>query len=96
MIGELATGIAVGAAAVTNLIDPGLLVLGGPVALAGGQVLLDRVVAHLHQISFVRPPVLLTGLRSADGVLQGAIEVALQAVRSQLFGRAPTLAGLTD
>ena len=94
LIGELAVGIAVGAAAVTNLIDPGLLVLGGPVALAGGQTLLDLVVAHLHQISFVRPPVLLSGLRSADGVLQGAIEVALQAVRTQLFGRAPTLAGL--
>jgi predicted NBD/HSP70 family sugar kinase len=94
LITELATGIAVGAAAVTNLIDPGLLVLGGPVALAGGQRLLDLVVAHLHQISFVRPPVVLSGLASADGVLQGAIEVALQSVRSQLFGQAPTLAGI--
>lgn len=88
LITELATGIAVGAAAVTNLIDPGMLVLGGPVALAGGHSLLDRVVAHLHQISFVRPPVLLSGLSSADGVLQGAIDVALQSVRSQLFGQA--------
>lgn len=94
LIGELATGIAVGAAAVTNLIDPGLLVLGGPVALAGGQRLLELVVTHLHQISFVRPPVLLSGLRSADGVLQGAIDTALQSVRSQLFGQSPSLGGL--
>lgn len=94
LISELATGIAVGAAAVTNLIDPGLLVLGGPVALAGGQTLLDLVVTHLHQLSFVRPPVVLSGLRSADGVLQGAIDTALQSVRSQLFGQSPSLGGL--
>ncbi|MET3804144.1 putative NBD/HSP70 family sugar kinase [Nakamurella sp. UYEF19] len=93
LITELANGIALGAAAVTNLIDPGLLVLGGPVALAGGQVMLEKVITHLHQISFVRPPVLLSGLAS-DGVLQGSIEVALQGVRSQLFGQAPTLAGV--
>lgn len=96
LIAELAAGIAVGAAAVTNLIDPGLLVLGGPVALAGGQRLLDLVAAHLHQISFVRPPVVLSGLSSFDGVLLGAIEVALQVVRSQLFGQAPTLAGIVS
>jgi len=94
LIAELAIGIALGAAAVTNLIDPGLLVLGGPVALAGGQTLLDLVVAHLHQLSFVRPPVMLSGLSSSDGVLQGAIEVALQSVRAELFGQAPTLAGV--
>ncbi len=93
LIAELASGIAIGAAAVTNLIDPGLLVIGGPVALAGGQVLLDLVVTHLHQISFVRPPVVLTTLVS-DGVLLGAIEVALRVVRGQLFGQVPTVAGI--
>ncbi len=93
LVAELAAGIAVGAAAVTNLIDPGLLVLGGPVALAGGRTLLDLVTARLHRMSFVRPPVLLSGL-SSDGVLQGAIEVALQAVRVNLFGQAPTLVGV--
>jgi predicted NBD/HSP70 family sugar kinase len=92
LIAELAAGIAVGASAVTNLIDPGLLVLGGPVALAGGEVLLDLVVAQLHQSSFVRPPVLLTTV-TVDGVLLGAIEVALQAVRANLFGQPPTLVG---
>ena len=90
LVAELAAGIALGAAAVTNLIDPGLLVLGGPVALAGGQVLLDLVVTHLHQSTFVRPRVVLTTVTS-DGVLLGAIEVALQAVRINLFGQAPTL-----
>jgi len=36
----------------------------------------------------------LSGLSSSDGVLQGAIEVALQSVRAELFGQAPTLAGV--
>ncbi len=84
-LAELAGGIAVGAAAVTTLLDPGLVVLGGPVALAGGPEFVERVVTQMRQISFVRPKVELSRL-SSDGALQGAIEVALQAVRSQLFG----------
>ncbi len=40
----------------------------------------------------VRPPVMLSGLTS-DGVRQGEIEVALQAVRVNLFGQAPRLVG---
>ncbi len=93
-IDELADGIAHGAAGVTTIVDPGLLVLGGPVALAGGPVLLDRVIAAMRQLSFVRPQVVLSTV-TTDGVLRGAVEVALQSVRSQLFGRAAGLpAGL--
>lgn len=85
LIAELATGVAVGAAAVTALLDPGLLVLAGPVSLAGGHALRDRVLAQMSQISFVRTDVVVSTLIS-DGVLLGAIEVALRAVRSELFG----------
>jgi hypothetical protein len=66
--------------------DPGLLVLGGPVALAGGQRLLDKVVAIMRKSSFVRPEVVLSTVLD-NGVLHGAIEVGLQAVRTQLFGQ---------
>ena len=52
-----------GATAVTTLLDPGLLVLGGPVALAGGTRLLDKVVAQMRQASFVRPQVVLSTVR---------------------------------
>jgi predicted NBD/HSP70 family sugar kinase len=85
-IEELADGIAYGAAGVATIVDPGLLVLGGPVALSGGPRLLDRVVASMRQLSFVRPQVVLSTL-ATDAVLRGAVEVALQSVRSQLFGR---------
>lgn len=85
LIDELAEGIALGAAAVTTLLDPGLVVIGGPVALAGGPVLLEKVTAVMRQVSFVRPEVVLSTVTS-DGVLRGAVEVALQTVRSQLFG----------
>ena len=75
-----------GATAVTTLLDPGLLILGGPVALAGGQLLLDKVVANMRQSSFVRPEVVLSTVLD-NGVLHGAIEVGLQAVRTALFGQ---------
>jgi predicted NBD/HSP70 family sugar kinase len=81
----LADRIAVGAAAIATVLDPGVLILGGPVALAGGQRLLDLVVAGMGRISFVRPPMRLSTVIE-DGVLHGAIEVGLQEVRSRLFG----------
>ena len=84
-LAELADGIALGATAVSTLLDPGLLVLGGPVAQAGGAALVHQVVTLMKQESFVRPEVVLSGL-TGDGVLHGAIEVALQGVRSRLFG----------
>lgn len=84
-LAELAGRIAVGAAAITTLLDPALVVLGGPVALAGGQDFLERVVTQMRQISFLRPEVVLSRL-SPDGALQGAIEIALQSVRNRLFG----------
>ena len=70
----------------TTLLDPGLLVLGGPVALAGGTRLLDKVVAQMRQASFVRPQVVLSTVHD-NGVLHGAIEVALQAVRTTIVRR---------
>jgi predicted NBD/HSP70 family sugar kinase len=86
LLAELAAGIALGATAVTTLLDPGLLVLGGPVALAGGQRLLELVVSQMRQASFVRPEVVLSTVHD-NGVLHGAIEVALQEVRTKLFGQ---------
>lgn len=86
LLAELAERIAMGAAAVATVIDPGLLILGGPIALAGGRALVELVSAGMGRISFVRPPVRLSTV-TADGVLRGAIEVGLQDVRAQLFGR---------
>lgn len=82
----LADRIAIGAAAVAALIDPELIILGGPVAHAGGRRLVDLVSAGLGRVSFVCPP-LAASTVGDDGVLTGALEVALQAVRSRLFGQ---------
>lgn len=86
LLADLAAGVALGVAAVTSLLDPGLVVLAGPVALAGGAGLRDRVLAQLGQISFVKTDV-VTSTLTADGVLSGALEVALRTVRAELFGQ---------
>lgn len=83
---ELAARIAIGAAAVATLLDPELIILSGPVAKAGGQRLVDAVGVHLSRLSFVRPALRLSAV-SDEGVMAGAIEVALQDVRSRLFGQ---------
>lgn len=86
LLAELAERVAVGAAAVATVLDPGLLILGGPVAAAGGAQLADLVTTGIARLAFVRPDVQLSQLTD-QGVLVGAIEVALQDVRSRLFGR---------
>lgn len=91
LLAELAAGVALGVAAVTSLLDPGLVVLAGPVGLAGGVGLRDRVLAQLGQISFVRTDV-VTSTLTADGVLSGALEVALRTVRAELFGQPSMMA----
>lgn len=83
---EWASRIAIGAAAVATLLDPGLIILGGPLANAGGQRLVDMVSTHLARLAFVRPPLKLSAVTD-EGVMAGAIEVALQDVRSRLFGQ---------
>lgn len=83
---RLASRIAIGAAAVATLLDPEVVILGGPVARAGGSRLLELVTADMGRLAFVRPPIMLSTI-SHEGVLAGAIEVALQDVRSRLFGQ---------
>lgn len=85
LLAELADGIAQGVSAVTALLDPGLLVIGGPVAAAGGQRLVDLVRSAMVQWSFVRPEVVASQL-AGDGVVAGAVEEAVREIRSAVFG----------
>ncbi|MEO7126894.1 MAG: ROK family protein [Nakamurella sp.] len=82
---ELGSRIAIGAAAVATLLDPGLIILGGPVDQAGGARLLGLVTTYLGRLAFVRPPPELS-TTGDGGVLAGALEGALQDVRSRLAG----------
>ena len=83
---EFASRIAIGAAAVATLLDPEVIILAGPVAHSGGQQLVDAVSVQLGRLAFVRPALRLSAVGD-EAVMAGAIEVALQDVRSRLFGQ---------
>jgi predicted NBD/HSP70 family sugar kinase len=81
---ELARRIALGAVAVSTVIDPGLIVLGGEIGLAGGTALAERVAAEVSRISPVRPRVVPTAVAS-EPVLRGALLSAVQQARADLL-----------
>jgi len=81
---ELAVRVATGVAAVSVVLDPGLVVLGGDVGLAGGRELADRVAADVGRFCPARPTVVPTAV---DGwpVLRGAILAAVDQARAELL-----------
>jgi predicted NBD/HSP70 family sugar kinase len=81
---ELARRVALGAAAVCTVVDPGLVVLGGEVGLAGGTALADRVAAEVARICPVRPRVVPTTV-AAEPVLRGALLTAVNQARTDLL-----------
>jgi predicted NBD/HSP70 family sugar kinase len=80
LLDDLAHRLAVGVAAVCAVVDPGLVVLTGPVAVAGGPALCERVAEAAASIAPVHPRVVPTGVPDAP-VLRGAHLVALDSVR---------------
>ncbi|MGH8793416.1 MAG: ROK family protein [Stackebrandtia sp.] len=80
----LAKRMALGVAAVCTVLDPGLVVVGGEVGFAGGQSLARRVGDAIPRITPMRPRVMV-GEAGAEPVLQGAVRVALDAVRDEIF-----------
>ncbi|MFG3049282.1 ROK family transcriptional regulator [Streptomyces sp. NPDC048241] len=80
----LADRIAIGAAAVTAILDPGCVVLGGEVGQAGGEALAVRVGARLKRMSplstEVRP-----GTLGGTAVLRGALLTARDRAQEELF-----------
>ncbi|MFG2333883.1 ROK family transcriptional regulator [Streptomyces sp. NPDC048604] len=82
---ELAERLAVGAAAVASVLDPGCVVLGGENGHAGGAALAARVEDRLARLSPLRTEVRATAL--GDGaVLRGALLAARDAAQDDLFG----------
>ena len=81
---ELAHRVALGATAVCAVLDPGLVVLGGEVGLAGGQVLADRVAAEVRRMCPVHPHVVPTAV-SSEPVLRGALITAVDQARADLL-----------
>ncbi|MYY05271.1 MULTISPECIES: ROK family transcriptional regulator [unclassified Streptomyces] len=89
-LGALADRLALGAAAVASVLDPGLVLLSGEVGHAGGDALAARVSERLESMSPLRTEV-RAGRLGGTAVLRGALLVAREAAQDALF--APAGAG---
>jgi predicted NBD/HSP70 family sugar kinase len=81
---ELASRVALGVAAISVVLDPGLVVLGGDIGVAGGTELADRVAADVGGICPATPKVVPSTLKSGP-VLRGAMLAAVDTVRQELL-----------
>ncbi|MFI6790324.1 ROK family protein [Nonomuraea sp. NPDC050383] len=80
----VAARLAVAVAAVSVVLDPGLIVLAGDIGKAGGAELAARVEEAVAAISPSRPSVVATGV-TGNPVLRGALVAALEQAREQVF-----------
>jgi predicted NBD/HSP70 family sugar kinase len=88
----LAHRLALGAAAVAAVLDPGCVVLGGEIGHAGGEPLASRVEAKVAGLSPLRTQV-RAGTLGGAAVLSGALLTAGEAARGELFGGGTGSAG---
>ncbi|MFE9728711.1 ROK family protein [Streptomyces sp. NPDC005794] len=84
-LAALADRLALGAAAVVSVLDPGCLVLAGEVGRAGGDALAARVEERLARMSPLRTEV-RAGTLGGGAVLRGALFAARDAAQDALFG----------
>ena len=84
VLADLARRVALGVAAVCVVLDPALVVLGGEVGRAGGEVLADLVAEQVARLAPVSPRVVVTQVPE-DAVLQGALLTAMDTAREEVF-----------
>lgn len=80
----LADRVALGAASVVSVLDPGCLVLAGEVGHAGGGELASRVEERLARLSPL-PTEVRAGALGGAAVLRGALVAAREAAQDVLF-----------
>ncbi|MFD7493517.1 ROK family protein [Streptomyces sp. NPDC059832] len=80
--------VAAGVAAVCTVVDPGLVVLTGPLGRVAGELLGERLAERVGAATPVRPEVRPSSIEG-NPVLRGAVLSALDAARDEVFG--PTL-----
>ncbi|MDQ0963172.1 putative NBD/HSP70 family sugar kinase [Streptomyces sp. B4I13] len=85
----LADRLALGAASVVAVLDPGCVVLGGEVGQAGGDVLADRVARRLRHMAPL-PTEVRPGVLGGGAVLRGALLTARESAQEDLFATAAT------
>ncbi|MFC4529581.1 ROK family transcriptional regulator [Sphaerisporangium dianthi] len=81
---EVARRLAIGVAAVTVVLDPGLIVLSGDIGRAGGQALAGRVERAVARVCPSRPKVTVTEVEG-NPILRGALAAALDQAREEVF-----------
>ncbi|NUU20805.1 MAG: ROK family transcriptional regulator [Streptomycetaceae bacterium] len=81
---SLADRLALGAAAVAAVLDPGCVVLGGELGHAGGPELAQRVQTRVARLSPLHTQIRATHL-GGEAVLQGALLTAQQSAQDALF-----------
>ncbi|MGW1230463.1 ROK family protein [Streptomyces sp. NPDC002530] len=86
-LNTLADRLALGAAAVAAVLDPGCVLLAGEVGHAGGEALAVRVEERLALMSPLRTEV-RAGLLGGTAVLRGAVLAAREAAQDALFAPA--------
>jgi predicted NBD/HSP70 family sugar kinase len=80
----LAARIAIGAAAVCAVLDPGCVVLAGEIGRAGGEALATRVAEGLARMTPL-PTEVRAGAVEGSAVLRGAVLTAMDAAQNRLF-----------
>lgn len=83
---DLAERIALGVVPVLAVLDPPLVVLGGPTGAAGGEELAELVRAQVRRVSRWSPQVAATAVPDHP-VIRGARELAVADLRAQLLSR---------
>ncbi|WP_069173228.1 ROK family transcriptional regulator [Streptomyces griseus] len=83
-LSALADRIALGAASVVAVLDPGCVVLAGEVGRAGGEALASRVEERLARLSPL-PTEVRAGRLGGGAVLSGAVLAAREAAQDALF-----------
>ncbi|MFG3587264.1 ROK family transcriptional regulator [Streptomyces sp. NPDC047990] len=87
-LSALADRLAVGAASVVAVLDPGCVVLGGEVGQAGGEELAARVGERLARMSPL-PAEVRAGVLGGGAVLRGALLTARESAQDDLFSPHP-------
>lgn len=80
----VAARLALGVAAVTVVLDPGLIVLSGDIGRAGGERLAAKVEEAVARMCPSRPSVVVSRV-AGNPVLRGALVAALEQAREQVF-----------
>lgn len=81
---DLADRVALGAASVVAVLDPGCVVLGGEVGQAGGEALAGRVADRVRRMSPL-PLEVRPGALGGGAVLRGALITARDRAQDELF-----------